>query len=84
MGYEGNINEQAWNHAHALKHYELFIEPSQVADVSGFWLLCMVKTGFTVFFLNEQYLSLPLDDAINTVMLIFDVTVSTTYQRCRV
>jgi len=46
----------------------------QVADVSGFWLLCMVKTGFTVFFLNGQYLSLPLDDAINTVMLIFDVT----------
>jgi len=45
----------------------------QVADVSGFWLLTFVKTGFTFFFLNGMYLTMPIDRAINLVMLGFDV-----------
>jgi len=42
--------------------------------VSGYWLLCFVKAGFTVFFLEGQYLALPLENAINTVMLVFDIS----------
>lgn len=44
--------------------------------MSGYWLLCFVKAGFTVFFLEGQYLALPLENAINTVMLVFDISVS--------
>jgi len=45
----------------------------QVADVSGFWLLSFVKIGFTLFFLTGQYLILPIDYAINFLMLLFDM-----------
>ena len=45
----------------------------QVADVSGYWLLSFVKIGFTVFFLSGQYLALPIDYAINFLMLLFDL-----------
>lgn len=45
----------------------------QVADVSGFWLLSFVKIGFTLFFLTGQYLTLPIDFAVNFFMLLFDL-----------
>lgn len=45
----------------------------KVADVSGFFILCWVKIGFSLFFITGQYLALPLDSAINILMVFFDL-----------